>query len=100
MGERYYTKYVRHMLKYYLATAPEEPVHKSESDCINWHIADRFVTALHPTDQEILYEIFTRKDTIPDNIYELSREYGISQDQIWTMLDKLTKDMAKARGLI
>ena len=51
-------------------------------------------------DRNVIIEVYRRGDTIADNIYHISKELGIRQDSIWTMLKTITKRIAEERELI
>jgi hypothetical protein len=51
-------------------------------------------------DRNVIMDIYERGDTLADNIYHVSKEMNINQDTLWTLVSKVTKRIAKERGLI
>jgi hypothetical protein len=94
----FYADYVNHALKFYARN--EQPVFKNQTDIENYSCVKRVLSGVDKVDAEILCDIFRRKDTLADNIYEVSKERNLNQDVIWTMLSKVTYQIAKERGLV
>ncbi|XCH79041.1 MAG: hypothetical protein WHF31_16225 [Candidatus Dehalobacter alkaniphilus] len=95
----FYADYVNHALRFY-ARNELQPVFESVSDSENYTCVSRVLSNIDKADAEILCDIFRRKDTLADNIYEVSKERNLNQDVIWTMLSKVTYQIAKERGLL
>lgn len=104
MAKPFYADYVNHMLRFYARNAQSGDVMRlkftSEVDELNWRSVDRVLHNLPELDKYIIIEVFGRGDTLADNIYEVSKEVVINQDVIWTMLSKITYQIAKERGLV
>ena len=104
MAKPFYAEYVNHMLRFYARTVQSGDVARlkftSEVDELNWRSVDRVLHNLPELDKYIIIEVFGRGDTLADNIYEVSKEVVINQDVIWTMLSKITYQIAKERGLV
>ena len=104
MAKRFYTDYINHMLRFYARTVQSGDVmglkFTSEVDELNWRSVDRVLHNLPELDKYIIIEVFGRGDTLADNIYEVSKELVMNQDVIWTMLSKITYQIAKERGLV
>lgn len=66
----------------------------------NWFAVKKVLDELSEKDKNIIIEVYRRRDTLADNIYEVSKELGIDQNVIWTMLNKVTKKIAQERELI
>ena len=104
MAKPFYAEYVNHMLRFYARTVKSGDVARlkfaSEVDELNWRSVDRVLHNLPELDKYIIIEVFGRGDTLADNIYEVSKELVMNQDVIWTMLSKITYQIAKERGLV
>lgn len=48
----------------------------------------------------ILRQVYTLRDTLADNVYEVAKALGIKQDDIWTLIAQTEKRFAQERGLI
>lgn len=84
--------YARGCLKFYLLN--------HSGNLHDWEAADTIIQSLPDKDIEILEEVFTRKDTLADNIYETAHVRGIDQGMIWKLLNDVSKAIAKERGLL
>ena len=104
MAKPFYADYVNHMLRFYARNAQSGDVmglkFTSEVDELNWRSVNRVLHDLQELDKYIIIEVFGRGDTLADNIYEVSKELVMNQDVIWTMLSKITYQIAKERGLV
>ena len=90
MAKPFYADYINHMLRFYARNVQSGDVvklnFKSEVDKQNWRSIDRVLHNLPERDKDIVIEVFGRGDTLANNIYELSKELGINQDIIWTLI--------------
>jgi len=73
---------------------------KKSTDMKNWLAVKTVLDKLPEKDKNVIIEVYRRRDTLADNIYEVSKELGIDQDVIWIMLNKVTKKIAQERELI
>ena len=44
--------------------------------------------------------VYREGDTVPDNIYKVSVDRNIKQDNIWKLVNELERKVAKRRGLL
>lgn len=44
-------------------------------------------------------EIYSEGDTIPDNVYQVSKRLNIEQDVLWNLIGDMESKIAKKRGL-
>jgi hypothetical protein len=104
MAKPFYAEYINHILRFYARNVQSGDVvrlkFKSEVDELNWRSVNRVLHNLPELDKYIIIEVFGRGDTLADNIYEVSKELAINQDVIWTLLSKITYQIAKERGLV
>ena len=45
-------------------------------------------------------EVYWGKDTLAENIYQVSRQNGLPKNTIWTLVRSVEAKIAKVRGLI
>ena len=95
----YYVEYVNHILRFF-ARYPEVGTFKNSIDERNWRVAKKVLDELPEEDRNVIIEVYRRGDTIPDNIFNISKEMGVRQDCLWTMLKTTTKRIAEERELI
>ena len=97
----YYADYVNHILRFYTRYAKRKKAgFHSKIDRLNYAAADRVFSKLTPIEQNILTEVYTRRDTLGDNVFEVAKTKGISQDVIWALITTVSNSIAKERDLI
>lgn len=94
----FYSEYVRHCMRFY--SRHSNPKFKSEADKNNWTACQSALSGFSDGDRETLLTIYRGRDTIPDNVYQISKEKGIKQDIIWRLVNDLERKVAKRRGLL
>ena len=98
---KFYSQYVNHMLRFYARYCDKNlESFKKSTDMKNWLAVKTVLDKLPEKDKNVIIEVYRRRDTLADNIYEVSKELGIDQDVIWIMLNKVTKKIARERELI
>ena len=102
MRKFYYTDYARHCLRFYVTTMDigTTPRFNSEVDKNNWTACYHATKNYGRKNLEIIKEIYSPGDTIPDKIYNLARRLEVPQESISTLVGKVERDVAKKRGLI
>lgn len=101
MSKPFYADYVNRMLRFYARKVYEKDFkvegHIEVNNCI---CVIKVLENLPEWDRNVIIDIYRRGDTLADNIYHVSREMNVKQDILWTMVSKVTKKIAKERGLI
>lgn len=101
MGRPFYADYVNHYLKGYVINYDKGlESQQTFSDRENWIAVDKVYKQLLDKDRELIDEIFGRFGTISENIKEINEEMKINEKYMWTLVARVTKDIAKERGLI
>lgn len=98
MSRSFYSEYVNHCMRFY-ARHPKAKFH-SEADKHNWVACEDALNTFSDSDREMLLTIYREGDTIPDNIYQMAKSKGVSQDGIWKLVNELERKIAKRRGLL
>ena len=98
MARAFYSQYVNHCLRFYARHS--NPTFHSESDKHNWAACDSVLKEFSDGDREMLLYIYREGDTVPDNIYQMAKSKGISQDSVWKLVNELERKVAKRRGLL
>lgn len=99
MTKPFYSDYVRHMLRFYTRN-PNIEHFKSDVDNDNWYSCYEIFDQYSGRDKDILTYVYSCYDTLPDNVYEMSKKYDINQNIIWDMLKDVEKKIAIRRGLL
>lgn len=98
MSRAFYSDYVNHCMRFY--ARHEKPKFHSEVDKYNWIACDNALKGFSDKKRETLLTIYREGDTIADNIYQLAKAQGISQNSIWKLVNELERKIAKRRGLL
>ena len=74
--KRYYADYVRHCLRFYVMTMDigTPPKFNTDVDKYNWAACHAVVKNLDDKGKDIVREIYSPGDTIPDKIYHMAKE--------------------------
>ena len=94
----FYSEYVQHCMRFY--TRHPNPKYRTEADKKNWVACDIALKSFDTDEQNVLLTIYSDNDTIPDNVYELSKERNLKQDYVWKLINELERKVARRRGLI
>lgn len=99
MSRNYYSDYADHCLKFYFVVA--EPVFHNEIDRLDWAAVHSVMTETSDTDKELLEKIFTSKEKrfISDRIKDISADIGLSENGIFSIVNRIRKQVAIARGI-
>ena len=100
--KRYYADYVRHCLRFYVMTLDigTSPRFNTQVDKNNWVACQAATKNLDDKTMEIVREIYSPGDTVPDKIYHLAKRLNVHQDYIWNIVNALESNVAKKRGLL
>lgn len=98
MSKSYYSDYTQHCIRFYIRYP--KATFKTLSDKHNWDACKNAYEKLDKNKQEIIHYLFWERDTLPDNIYQISKQKNISQKVIWEILQDFEKMVATNRGLI
>lgn len=99
MQRPFYSEYVRHCMRFYTRN-PKKPRFNTEVDKNNWYACHRAIEHYSERDEDILRRVYGMRDTLADNVYEVSQIYLIDQNIIWDMLKEFERKIAKYRGLL
>lgn len=96
--EPIYTSYIRHCMRFYSRYLHIETF-RNEVDRLNWEACHRAIQEYSPTDKDILVCVYGECDTLGDNVYNVSKRYGVHQDVVWAMMREFERKAAVERGL-
>lgn len=94
----FYTEYVRHCLRFYARNPFVE--FPTTTDKRNWEACQTAFNSFSDDEKELLMYVYESRNTLADNVYELSKTKGIDQERIWELIGMLEREVAKKRGLI
>ena len=99
MRNPFYTEYVRHCLRFYTRN-PNITQFNSLVDKENWYACQRAASGYPGDVQEIILQVYTLRDTMADNVYEVAKANCIDVNIFWDIVKELERNVAKNRGLI
>lgn len=94
----YYTDYSRHCLRFYVKHP--NPKFKDDISKDNWEACDLALSELDEKYKNIIMAVYSKNDTLEDNVFQVSKDYGIYQDSIWKLLSQIDRKIAKHRRLL
>lgn len=93
-----YKDYVEMCLRFY--SRYPKPIYKSVVDKLNWEACEIAFNELSGSDRDLLREVFSRRDTVADNVYQIAKETDINQNYIWKIVKSVERRVALLRNLI
>lgn len=100
MSRPFYSEYVKHALRFYTRNCLSQPMFKSEADKLNWLSCNSVLKKRSDKELAILIRVYSGYDTLPDEVYNTSKEYKINQNIIWDLMKDVERAVARKRGLI
>lgn len=101
MGRRpFYAEYVNHCLRFYCRNIERPSTFKSEVDKANWLSCDVVMKNYPTEDRNILITIYCENDTLAYNVCQVSKQFRVSQDKVWNLINEVARKIAKHRGLV
>jgi len=73
---------------------------RTDINKLNYDIAKNVIESYTEFEQAILTDILLPDRPIQKNVEIVSIEYGLSEDEVWDLLNEVTDKIAKERGLI
>ena len=98
MAKPVYADYTNYMLRFYCKTCRVDLI--DPIDKLNWAVVDKVLRRLPEEDRNVIMDVYSKNDTLSDNIYTASKERKINQDKIWIIVSKVTNLIAKERMLV
>jgi|SRR3712207_1062439 len=98
MSRPHYSEYVGHCLRFY--TRHKEPRFSSNVDRLNWEACRDALNTFCDSDRTLLHEVYSERDTMSDNVYQICKRENLCQDTLWKMVNDLEREVARVRGLI
>lgn len=95
----FYSDYVRHALRFYTRHLQISQF-KTEADSENWNACHNVLKDYSDRDRNIIVAVYSGYDTLADNVYETSKEFGVNQNIIWDIMKDFERKVAQARKLI
>jgi hypothetical protein len=95
----FYSDYVRHALRFYTRNL-QITRFKTEADHDNWYSCHNVLKDYSDRDRNIIVSVYSGYDTLADNVYETSKEFGINQNVIWDIMKDFERKVAQERKLI
>ena len=98
----FYSDYVKRALRFYSRSLRKnvEIEFKTEADKNNWNACNDVILNYSDRDRELLLDVYAGMDTLPDEVYQASEKYKVSQNFIWDLMKGLEKAIAIKRGLL
>lgn len=99
MNRPCYTDYVRYAMRFYSRNLNLVSFKKKAVEN-NWKACDKVISNYSARDKEILIYIYGERDTLADNVYQISVKYNLHQNIIWSIMADFEEKVAIERGLV
>jgi len=98
----FYADYVNRLMRWYCRAKEEGREVKLETwlDRKNWNAVAKVMEELNEEDRRAIMGVYCKRDTMADNVYLTALELGWEQDRLWTLISRVTRRVAKERGLV
>ena len=98
----FYADYVNRLMRWYCRAKEEgkEVNLKSALDRENWNAVAKVMERLSEENKRAIMGVYCKRDTMADNVYSTAFEMGWEQDRLWALISRVTRKVAKERGLV
>lgn len=100
MSRTFYSDYVKHALRFYTRFPRRPATFNTDADRDNWTACDDVFKTYAYADKVILFDVYSGRDTLADEVYNASKKHNLEQNVIWEMMKAIEHKIAKTRGLI
>ena len=69
-------------------------------ECANWKAVETVMDKLTDTERCGIVGVYSKRDTMADNVYLTAIEMDMPQDKLWALIGRVSKDIAIERGLV
>lgn len=101
----YYTSYVNHILRLYTRKGNIAEI-RTDADRLNWEAADRVLRTLTDTQRAVIHCIYAESmyysgnEAFERSVNLAAERTGMSRNDIYILVSRVTRTIAAKRGLI
>jgi len=100
-GKPFYTDYARHMFRYYIPRRDDKSiVFHSDAEKLNFGAAQRTMGRMIASERVILEDVYLLAGDTRTSVQSVAKSYNTNENNIWQILNRAEKLIAKERGLI
>ena len=98
----FYADYVNRLMRWYCRAKEQGKEVNLESvlDRENWNAVAKVMEGLNEENRRAIMGVYCKRNTMVDNVYSTALELGWNQDKLWALVSKVTRRVAKERGLV
>lgn len=98
----FYADYVNRLMRWYCRAEEEgkEVMLDDPLDRVNWEAVERAMGKLNEEDKCAIMGVYCKRDTMGDNVYLTALELDWKQDKLWALVGRVSKQVARERGLV
>ena len=98
----FYADYVNRLMRWYCRAVEEEREVSLDSalDRENWEAVENVMGKLKEEDKCAIMGVYCKRDTMGDNVYLTALELDWKQDKLWALVGRVSRQVAKERGLV
>ena len=98
----FYADYVNRLMRWYCRAKEQGKEVNLESalDRENWDAVAKVMEKLNEENKRAIMGVYCRRNTMGDNVYLTALELGWEEDKLWALVSRVTRRVAKERGLV
>jgi hypothetical protein len=102
VSKPFYADYVNHMIRTYARLHPAGDLVSLSSpvDAANYHTVDRVLGALEEADRHRVLTVLGSRGSIAQRVEEVAAQSALPPAVIWTLVARVSADLARHRQLI
>jgi len=100
-GKPYYTDYARHIFRYYIRHRDDKPlIFHTDAEKLNFGAAQRALGRMIASERVIMEDVYLLPSDMRTSVQTIAERYKTSDNNIWQIMNRAEKLVAKERGLI
>lgn len=98
----FYADYVNRLMRWYCRTVENGKEVKLDGSLAreNWGAVAKVMEGLDEEEKCAIMGVYCKRDRMGDNVYLTSIELDWKQDKLWALVGRVSRDVAKERGLV
>ena len=98
----FYADYVNRLMRWYCRAKEQGKEVNLESalDRENWDAVAKVMEKLNEENKSAIMGVYCRRNTMGDNVYLTALELDWEEDKLWALVSRVTRRVAKERGLV
>lgn len=102
MAKPYYADYVNRLMRWYCRANAEgrDVIMTNYVDYFNWTAVESAMSGLTEKEKHVIIGVYCKRGAFEDNVYQTAKEHHVKENDVWSLVGRVTKKVAEERGLI